>query len=179
MSPHHRTVPFRRGCPVTARALLWTSPMRHWLVTHPYTAIIFVVLVGASIPFSEGDDSEWEQVYVKAACQLRKRGHLSARRRQLVSALRHADGVPFTWLPTTPQRWLWLVINLPCIVFMLWGAWRVAGGGKLEGASRSHCGGTSPRSSACCAACSTCKTASPITRPIWSSVRRSSVAVWR
>jgi hypothetical protein len=90
--------------------------------------------MSVSIPFLTREDSEWEQVYVQAAYQLRSGADIY--RPDIANSyppFATFTALPFTWLTASAQRWLWLVINLTCIVFMLWGAWRLAAGGKLEG----------------------------------------------
>jgi hypothetical protein len=44
--------------------------------------------------------------------------------------------LPFTALPAAAARGAWLLINLAAVVFLVRGAWRLAGGPRLEGAAR-------------------------------------------
>jgi hypothetical protein len=44
--------------------------------------------------------------------------------------------LPFTHLPAGPGRAVWVALNLACLVFLVAGAWRLAGGGALAGAPR-------------------------------------------
>jgi hypothetical protein len=130
---------------VTARALTWTWRIGRWLRTHPYTAVGSIILVILSVPFLTRSDSEWEYVYVQAAQQLRT-GHDIYQPEIANSYPPFATwtALPFTWLSPAGQRWLWLVINLGCLVFVLRGAWILAGGSNLEGtspaATREHFG---------------------------------------
>jgi hypothetical protein len=81
--------------------------------------------------------SEWEEVYLKAAQHLRERA----------DAYRVEDGYlypPFTaWaaqplvsLPHEMQRGFWLVLNGFCLWFLVTAAWKVAGGDRLQGSTK-------------------------------------------
>ena len=122
---------------VTARTLSWTTPIGRWLVSHLYTAVGFVVLLSLSVPFLTRNDSEWEYVYVQAAHQLRN--GLDIYQPEIANSyppFATLTALPFTWPSLSGQRWLWLAINLACLVFVLRGSWRLAGGGDLQGSSR-------------------------------------------
>ena len=42
--------------------------------------------------------------------------------------------LPFTCLSAPAGRAVWVALNLACLVFLVAGAWRLAGGGALAGA---------------------------------------------
>jgi hypothetical protein len=123
---------------MTARAVAWMAPIGRWLATHPYTAVGLIVLAIVAVPFLKRDDSEWEKVYVQAARELLAGNDIYYQADIANSYPPFATlmAVPFTVLPSEVQRGLWLIINLSCLVFMLRGAWRLAGGGPLEGSER-------------------------------------------
>ena len=121
---------------MTARALSFASLVGRWLAAHPYTSIGVVVLAALSVSFLHREDSEWEYVYVEAAQQLRH--GLDIYRPDIGNSyppFATLAALPFTYLSPHWQRCLWLGVNLGCLVFMLRGAWRLAGGGALQGAA--------------------------------------------
>jgi hypothetical protein len=122
---------------VTARALSFAPPLRRWLLDHPYTAAGVLVLAALSVPFLTRDDSEWEYVYVRAAHELRA-GHdiYQADIGNSYPPFATLAALPFNALPPRAERCLWLAVNFGCLVFMLRGAWRLAGGGPLQGGAR-------------------------------------------
>ena len=110
------------------------ASMGHWLGKHPYSVVGFVVLAILSVPFVKRSDSEWEYVYVKAAQHLRAGQDIYEP--EIANAyppFATLTALPFTYLSPAAQRGLWLVINIGCLVCMLRGAWRLAGGDRLEG----------------------------------------------
>ncbi len=111
--------------------------MAVWALTrrYPYFAVAVPILVALSVAFCRRDDSEWEYVYVVAANHLRQGIDI------------YTDGnsyppfaaliaVPATYLPPAAVRGTWLIITLACLAVMVLGAWRLAGGPRLQGACR-------------------------------------------
>ncbi len=106
---------------------------RSWVRRHPYTLAAILAFVVAGIPFCFRRDSEWEQVYVRAA------DHLW----QGEDVYRGEDGylyppfmawaaLPFRLLPSPAVRGLWLAVNVAAIAVMLRCGWRLAGGPRLQ-----------------------------------------------
>jgi len=101
---------------------------------HPWTILAIVILIVHAVPILLKQHSEWQEVYVRAAGRLLNGGDV----------YRLQDGysyppfmawlaIPFTVLPPTLSRLLWFGINLGCLVCMWRLAWRLTGGGHLEG----------------------------------------------
>src|SRR5581483_11953289 len=83
------------------------------------------------------DDSEWEYVYVRAAHELRAgRDIYQPDIGNSYPPFAALTALPFTALPPGAGRCLWLGVNLGCLVVILRGAWRLAGGEPLEGGAR-------------------------------------------
>jgi hypothetical protein len=93
------------------------------------------VVIGLSISFCTREDSEWEAVYVVAATHLRSGAEI------------YSDGnsyppfaaflaLPWSYLSPAGVRGSWLLVNLACLAAMVGGAWRLAGGGPLQGDRR-------------------------------------------
>ncbi len=106
----------------------------HTLRSHPYTFCGVALFVGLTAPFLLRTQSEWDMVFVRAA------EHLRAGQ----TIYNPADGyayppfmallaVPFTFVPPSASRALWYLVNAGCLVVLCRLAWRLAGGGPLEG----------------------------------------------
>ncbi len=122
---------------MTARTLSWTYQVGRWLYAHPYTTCGCIAGIVLSTFFLVRIESEWEYVYIQAAYQLRHGYDIyQPEIGNSYPPFATLTALPFTALPNVAQRWLWLIINLGCLTFMLRAAWRLAGGGQLEGANR-------------------------------------------
>jgi hypothetical protein len=108
-----------------------------WLRARPYTAVAAVAVLALAVPFCLRQDSEWEQVYVRAAHHLRGGGDVyRVEDGYLYPPFTAWAALPFTGLPAPAVRAAWLLINVLCGVVLVRGAWRLAGGPRLEGAAR-------------------------------------------
>src|SRR6266849_3616697 len=105
-----------------------------WARAYPWTLLAIVTLLVHAVPFLLKQHSEWDEVYLRASGRLLNGGDV----------YRFEDGysyppfmawlaIPFTALPTTVSRMLWLTINIGCLVGMWRLAWHLTGGGNLEG----------------------------------------------
>jgi len=105
-----------------------------WVRLHPWTLLAIVILLFHAVPFLLKHHSEWDEVYLRAAGRLLNGGDV----------YRFEDGysyppfmawlaIPFTVLPTTVSRMVWFGINLICLIGIWRMAWRMTGGGTLEG----------------------------------------------
>jgi hypothetical protein len=105
-----------------------------WARTHPYTVAALVVFLALSVPFCLRQDSEWENVFIVAAANLRA-GDDVYRPEQgyLYPPFMAWAHLPFTLLPGPAARVGWLLLNLLALALMLRWAWRLAGGAPLEG----------------------------------------------
>jgi hypothetical protein len=117
------------------RLLLPVRPApRSWVRRHPCTVVAVLAFIVLGIPFCLRRDSEWEQVYVRAAERLWQ-GEDVYRREDgyLYPPFMAWAALPFRLLPPPAVRALWLAVNAAAVAFMLRCAWRLAGGGRLEG----------------------------------------------
>lgn len=107
-----------------------------WIREHPYAFMGILVFVALLIPFCRRAHTEWEEVYVRTAA------HLLAGR----DIYRQTDGylyppftawlaIPWTFQPRLLGRLTWYGINVFCMVSMFRAAWRISGGGSLQGAA--------------------------------------------
>jgi hypothetical protein len=106
----------------------------NWARSHPWTLLAILILLIHAVPFLLKHHSEWDEVYLRAAGRLLHGGDV----------YRYEDGysyppfmawlaIPFTGLPVTVSRVLWLGINIGCLIGIWRLAWRLSGGGTLEG----------------------------------------------
>jgi hypothetical protein len=102
---------------------------------YPYHLAAVPILLAVSISFCRRQDSEWEAVYVVAANHLRQGVDI------------YTDGnsyppfaaftaLPASFLPLSLLRPSWLLVNVICLIAMVRGGWRLAGGGALQGKTR-------------------------------------------
>ena len=112
----------------------WLWRFSSWARMHPWTILAIVILMAHAVPILLKQHSEWQEVYVRAAGRLLNGGDV----------YRLEDGysyppfmawlaIPFTALPPIVSRLLWFGLNLGCLVSMWRLAWRLTGGGHLEG----------------------------------------------
>jgi hypothetical protein len=115
------------------RTLLRAARSR--LCGYPYTVALVLMLGGMTAPFLlRHDTSEWDDVYVRAARHLRSGEKIYAPGEAYVyPPLMALLAVPFTLAPQAAERLAWLLINAACLALVLRWAWRMSGGGKLEG----------------------------------------------
>ncbi len=108
--------------------------MFSWAKVRPWTLLAIVILLIHAVPFLLKHHSEWDEVYLRAADRLLNGGDI----------YRFEDGysyppfmawlaIPFTVLPTIVSRIIWFAINVGCLIGMWRLAWRLTGGGVLEG----------------------------------------------
>src|SRR5262245_37898081 len=119
---------------LAARRVSSRRRLLFWIRTHPWTLLATIILLIHAVPFILKQHSEWDEVYLRAATRLLNGGDV----------YRLEDGyayppfmawaaIPFTFLSPLVSRFLWFVVNVGCLVGM-WGlAWRMTGGGILEG----------------------------------------------
>src|SRR5216683_1386953 len=112
----------------------WRWRMFSWAKVRPWTLLAIVILLIHAVPFLLKHHSEWDEVYLRAADRLLNGGDI----------YRFEDGysyppfmawlaIPFTALPTIVSRIIWFSINVGCLIGMWRIAWRLTGGGVLEG----------------------------------------------
>lgn len=112
----------------------WDRTVWSWLKGHPFTTMGSLALLIVAVTFCRRQDSEWEQVYVRAAHHLWNgqdiyRMHES----YLYPPFMAVTALPFLVLSPLAQRILWFGINAVALVALLRWGWRLAGGAPLEG----------------------------------------------
>jgi hypothetical protein len=113
---------------------LWRKTCWRWVKLHPFTVLGGVGLLILAVFFCRRQDSEWEQVYVRAAAHLWQGMDLYGMRESyLYPPFMAVTALPFLVLASPLQRLLWFGINAVALVALLRWGWRLAGGGRLEG----------------------------------------------
>jgi hypothetical protein len=108
--------------------------VRALAVSRPYTVFALLVLPGLGAYLAKRADSEWESVYVLAARHLKHGEYLyNPQDGYLYPPFTAWAALPFTTMSATALRATWVLVNLACVVAILRWAWRLAGGGALEG----------------------------------------------
>lgn len=111
-----------------------SSAVRCWLTTHPLTLAGVLLLAALSVPFCLRKHSEWEEVYLRAAVQMRAgEAVYGPGQSYLYPPFLAWLAVPFTALTSLEARIAWYGINAVSLVLLLRWSWRLAGGGSLEG----------------------------------------------
>jgi hypothetical protein len=113
------------------------AALRNWLLARPYTALAAACLAGLSVSFLRRTQTEWEDVFVRAARVLWAGGDLYAPG----SAYTYPPfmafaALPFAALPDRVGGVAWLLLNMVALVALVRWAWRLAGGAALEGGGR-------------------------------------------
>jgi hypothetical protein len=108
-----------------------------WIRTRPYTTAALAVLAILGVSFCLRRDSEWDQVYVRAADHLWHGQDLyRPEDAYLYPPFMAFASLPFRALPAPISRAAWLLVNAACAFALVRGAWRLAGGPPLEGPGR-------------------------------------------
>ena len=108
---------------------------RSWrkrLTSHPYTTAILVVLAVLVVPVVRRHQSDFASVYLPAAERL-ARGQDIYQQGYVYPPVDAWAVLPFTVLSPGAARVLWLALNGAALVILVWGAWRLSGGSRLEG----------------------------------------------
>jgi hypothetical protein len=107
-----------------------------WLRRRPYSATALAVLLPLAVGGLLRRDSEWDQVYVRAAHHL-WRGEDIYRPEDgyLYPPFMAWAALPFRALPGSASRAAWLLLNVACAMALVRWGWRAAGGPQLEAAA--------------------------------------------
>ena len=117
------------SAPRTGRAVLWNR-----LATRPFTLLAVLLLIGTAFPFLLRHESEWEDVYVRAANHLRAGETIyRAEEGYVYPPFMAVLALPFALLPQPAERFAWYLVNAACTLLLCRWAWQLAGGGRLEG----------------------------------------------
>ena len=98
----------------------------------PYALLLSLVLIGLAVPFCRRSNSDWDSVYVVAARHLRD-GESIFQNSYQYPPISAWLALPFTYLSGVPGRLAWYGVNALALVVMLTSAWRLSGGGRLQG----------------------------------------------
>jgi hypothetical protein len=119
-----------------ARSPSHFSAWSAWMRSHPYTVLTVILLLGLAIPFFHRphEDSEWEMVYVAGANRLVAGEDLyNGTEGYFYPPFAAFCAIPFTYLPGVWCRLAWYAVNALALVCLCGWAWKVSGGGLLEG----------------------------------------------
>jgi hypothetical protein len=105
--------------------------------THPYTLLGVVLALALAGPFLFRKDSEWDEVYIRAAINLLAGENIFATKDPYAyPPFMTLLALPFAFLPQVASRALWYLVNIACLVVICRCAWQVAGGARLQGAGK-------------------------------------------
>ncbi len=119
---------------MTTHAARLSVALLQWIKGHPYTLLATILFVALALPFLRKVDSQFDNVYLRAANHLQAGDDL----------YRLEDGylyppfmawlaVPFTWLPRLGARVAWYLTNVLCMTLLWRWAWKLSSGPRLEG----------------------------------------------
>jgi hypothetical protein len=115
--------------PEPSRTVAW-----NWIKTHSFFVAGAAALLVVAVLFCLRRQSEWEDVYLRAAAHLWKGEDVyGPGENYLYPPFMAGMAIPFLALAGPIGRFVWLLVNLACLVGMLRWSWRVAGGSRLDG----------------------------------------------
>jgi len=106
---------------------VWT-----FLRAHPYAVAAVVLFLALIRPLCSRGQSDWELVYLPAAERL-TRGEELLQASFVYPPVNAYFGLPFLGLSSNAARVAWLAVNVAALAVLVAVAWRVAGGGRLQG----------------------------------------------
>ena len=111
------------------------SSLPHWLYPRPYTFLGLIVVIVLAVPVLR-HDQDWVTVYIPAAERLASGQDIFQAGSGFVYPPINAWlPLPFAGLPRVPGLLLWYGLNIGALAVLLLGAWKLSGGGRLEGAA--------------------------------------------
>jgi len=102
------------------------------ILRRPYTLSATLFLALFVIPFCTRKQSDWEYVYIPAAQRLFE-GKDVFEGGFVYPPINAWLMLPFVGMPRIPARLLWFALNGTALFILICGAWKVSGGGPLEG----------------------------------------------
>lgn len=102
------------------------------LRSRPYTVAAVVFFAALAVPFCLRKAADWDTVYVPAAQRLAAGGDVFDEC-FVYPPINAWLALPWAALPRLPGRLLWFVVNIVAAAVFVRGAWRLSGGGQLEG----------------------------------------------
>lgn len=103
-----------------------------FLRAHPYAVAAVVLFFVLIRPLCSRGQSDWELVYLPAAERL-TRGEELLQASFVYPPVNAYFGLPFLGLSSSAARIAWLAVNVTSLAVLVAVAWRVAGGGRLQG----------------------------------------------
>ena len=101
----------------------------------PYTLLAVLFLIILAFPSFLRKPQDWECVYVPAAERLAD-GDNIFQMDFVYPPINAWLALPFVGLSRLPTRLLWYAINMTALMVLILGAWRLSGGGRLDGTPR-------------------------------------------
>jgi hypothetical protein len=98
----------------------------------PYALLLLVTLAALAVPFCVRSATDWDGVYLSAARRLTA-GESIFQGGYLYPPVSAWLAVPFAALPHVSGRLAWYALNVVALLVVLIGAWRLSGGGRLQG----------------------------------------------
>lgn len=111
-----------------------TAP-RRWLTglrAYPFTLIAVVFIAVMAFPFCRRKQADWGDVYIPAAARLIK-GDDIFKQSFFYPPINAWLALPFVGMPHLPARLLWFAVNAVALLTLVAGAWKLSGGGRLQG----------------------------------------------
>ncbi len=102
------------------------------LSSHRYMILSAIGLFALAFPVFLRQSQDWESVYVPAAARL-IHGQDIFQADFVYPPINAWMALPFVGLPHVPMRAIWYAINMTALAVLLVGAWRLSGGGRLDG----------------------------------------------
>jgi hypothetical protein len=102
------------------------------ILSRPYSLLGLVLLIVLAFPSFLRPEQDWDGVYIPAAARL-LRGEDIYQQDFVYPPINAWLPIPFVGLPHVPSRALWYAINMAALGVLLLGAWKLSGGGRLEG----------------------------------------------
>lgn len=104
------------------------------LRAYPLSVLTALFLIGMAVPFLLRHESEWEDVYVRAARHLRAGESIyNANEGFVYPPFLAMLAIPFSLLPSPAGRLLYYLANAAAMLLLCRWAWRLAGGEPLKG----------------------------------------------
>ena len=111
----------------------WMQRARRLLCTHPYSLVGAIVAAALLVPLLR-HDQDWVSVYMPAAERLVSGADIFTVD-FVYPPVNALLPLPFLGLPRLVAKLVWYAINLASFVVLILGAWKLGGGGRLEGGS--------------------------------------------
>lgn len=97
-----------------------------------YTLLFVLFLAVMVVPFATRKQSDWDDVYVPSAKRL-LRGDEIYQGAFVYPPVNAWVALPFVGMPRLPARLLWFAVCAGALLVLVRGAWRLSGGGALDG----------------------------------------------